>query len=161
MRVIPATSADWPRIWPLWHRVVAAGETIMWAPDTDEPTARALWMSPTSAEVFIAEDDGEVVGTAMLKPNQPGLGDHVANAAFMVDPDHTGQGIGRLLAEYVVGRARQLGYHGMQFNAVVSSNVGAVRLWKRLGFEIAGTIPNGFRHATLGPVDIHVMYRAL
>jgi ribosomal protein S18 acetylase RimI-like enzyme len=49
----------------------------------------------------------------------------------------------------------------MQFNAVVESNTRAVRLWKSLGFEIIGTIPEGFRHPTEGYVGLHVMYRRL
>jgi ribosomal protein S18 acetylase RimI-like enzyme len=49
----------------------------------------------------------------------------------------------------------------MQFNFVVSSNESAVRLWRRLGFEIVGTLPRAFRHATKGYVDAHVMYRSL
>ncbi len=156
-----ASAADWPAIWPIWHDVVAAGETYTWPPDTDEPSARALWMLPEPAEVWLAEAGGEVLGTALLKPNQPGLGSHVANAGFMVSPSAAGRGVGRALAEQVVRRARELGYLGMQFNAVVSVNTRAVRLWKALGFEIVGTVPGAFRHAQLGLVDLHIMYQSL
>jgi L-amino acid N-acyltransferase YncA len=131
-----ATGADWPAIWPIWHGIVAAAETYTWAPDTDEPAARRAWMLPPPARVFVAEADGRVVGTALLKPNQPGLGDHVANAGFMVDPAHAGRGIGRSLAEHVIDAARRQGYHGMQFNAVVEVNTAAVALWRSLGFDI-------------------------
>ncbi|MGH3993527.1 MAG: GNAT family N-acetyltransferase, partial [Pseudonocardiaceae bacterium] len=117
MRLRRATSEDWPRIWPIWHRVVAAGDTYMWLPGTDEPTARALWMQPPPAVVYVAEAAGTVTGTAVLKPNHTGLGDHVANASFMVDPDRAGRGIGRRLAEHVLAEARAAGYRAMQFNA--------------------------------------------
>jgi len=155
-----ATAADWARIWPLWHRVVSAGETYMWAPDTSQDDARAAWMLPAPAAVFVAEDGADLVGTALLKPAQPGLGDHIANAGFMVDPDRAGQGIGRTLAHHVLSAARAQRYQAMQFNAVVSTNTAAVGLWRSLGFEVVGTVPGAFRHAD-GLVDIHIMYRRL
>jgi ribosomal protein S18 acetylase RimI-like enzyme len=49
----------------------------------------------------------------------------------------------------------------MQFNAVVESNTAAVRLWRSLGFEVVGTVPDGFRHPQLGFVRLHVMLRPL
>jgi L-amino acid N-acyltransferase YncA len=159
MRMRPANADEWPLIWPIWHRVVAAGETYCWDPDTDETAARQLWMLPRPAEVWIAVEE-TVVGTALLKPNQPGLGDHVANAAFMVDPDSAGRGIGRALATRVIDRAKEIGYRAMQFNAVVSTNERAVQLWRSLGFEIVGTLPRAFRHSRHGLVDLHVMYQS-
>jgi L-amino acid N-acyltransferase YncA len=159
MQIRPAEADDWPLIWPIWHRVVSAGDTYCWDPGTAEAAARLLWMLPPPAEVLVAVDR-TVVGTAVLKPNQPGLGDHVANAAFMVDPDAAGRGVGRELARHVIDRAKRLGYRAMQFNAVVSTNERAVRLWRSLGFEVVGTIPGAFRHGALGPVDLHVMHQS-
>jgi len=162
VRIRTATDDDWPAIWPLWHAIVAAGETYVWSDDTTCDEARQLWMLPPPAEVVVLEDDeGVVRGSAVLKPNQPGRGDHVANAGFMVDPDSQGQGFGRRLAETVLERARAAGYQAMQFNAVVATNTGAVRLWESLGFTIVGTLPGAFRHPRLGLVDLHVMHRAL
>lgn len=156
-----ATAEDWPGIWPIWHAVVSAGETYTYAPDTDEATARTLWMQPEPAEVWVAVEDGRVIGTALLRPNQPGLGDHVANAGFMVDPTTSGRGVGRALAQRVLERARQRGFRAMQFNAVVSTNDRAIKLWRSLGFEIVGTVPGAFRHPRHGLVDLHIMHRFL
>jgi GNAT superfamily N-acetyltransferase len=156
-----ATDEDWPQIWPIWHGVVTAGETYTWDPETGEAAARALWMLPPPAETWVAVDDNRVIGTAILKPNQPGLGDHVANAGFMVDPATSGRGVGRRLAERILERAREVGYTAMQFNAVVGTNTRAVALWRSLGFEIVGTVPGAFRHPVHGPVDLHIMYRKL
>jgi L-amino acid N-acyltransferase YncA len=161
MEIRPAVAEDWPRIWPLWHRVVDAGDTYAWRPGTPYDEARELWMQPPPAIVYVAEDGPDVVGTAVLKPNQKGLGDHVANASFMVHPDLGGRGIGRRLAEHVLDQARAAGYTSMQFNAVVETNTAAVRLWTALGFRILCTVPAAFRHATLGPVGLHVMFREL
>ncbi|HEY0636205.1 MAG TPA: GNAT family N-acetyltransferase [Pseudonocardiaceae bacterium] len=157
-----AEGDDWAAVWPLWHRVVATGETYMWSPSTPADAARAAWMLPPPAAVYVAElSAGTVVGTAQLRPNQPGLGDHVCNAAFMVDPDHGGQGIGRRLALHVIDDATRRGYRAMQFNAVVETNTAAVALWTSLGFSIIGTVPAAFRHARHGLVGTHVMHRAL
>jgi len=153
---------DWPAIWSIWHAVVRTGDTYVWLPSTSERDARSVWMLPPPAEVWVVDDavDG-LLATALLKPNQAGLGDHVANAGFMVDPERNGRGVGRLLAEAVIARARELGYEAMQYNAVVSTNERAVALWRSLGFDVVGTIPLGFRHATLGPVDLLIMHRPL
>jgi GNAT superfamily N-acetyltransferase len=79
----------------------------------------------------------------------------------MVDPAHTGKGIGRAMGEYMLDWARAEGYRMVQFNAVVETNTGAVALWRSLGFEILGTLPEGFRHPRLGYVGLHIMYRRL
>lgn len=161
MEIRIAVSADWPAIWPIWHEIVAAGQTYTWDRATDEATARALWMPAPPAETWVAVQGDTLLGTALLKPNQPGQGSHVANAGFMVASGTAGRGVGRALATRIVDRATELGYHAMQFNAVVSSNVRAVGLWRSLGFEIVGTLPEAFRHPELGLVDLYVMYRKL
>jgi GNAT superfamily N-acetyltransferase len=102
-----------------------------------------------------------VIGSANMYANREGGGAHIASASFMVDPAHHGHGTGRALGEYALAWARARGFRGMQFNAVVASNIRAVGLWKSLGFEIIGTIPEGFRHPTEGYVGLHVMYTRL
>ena len=85
---------DWAGIWPIWQAVVNAGETYVWPPGTPEGAARSFWMLPPPAEVWVADDAADgIVATATLKPNQIGLGDHVANASFMVSPSHAGHGL--------------------------------------------------------------------
>ncbi|MGW2486247.1 N-acetyltransferase family protein [Streptomyces sp. NPDC001606] len=160
MQIREAVAEDWQRIWPFWHRIVAAAETYSWDPDTTEEAARALWMAPAKC-VYVAEDhDGTVVGSAYLTANYGGPAARVANAGFMVDPDHTGRGVGRALAEHVLAEARTHGYRAMVFNAVVETNP-AVRLWTSLGFTVLGTVPAAFDHPRHGPVGLHIMYRAL
>jgi GNAT superfamily N-acetyltransferase len=157
-----AVDGDWAGIWPIWEAVVAAGDTYVWPPGSAEHDARTWWMLPPPAEVWVVDDDGDgIVATALLKPNQVGLGDHVANAGFMVDPASAGRGVGRQLAERILDRARELGYEAMQFNAVVSTNERAFALWTSLGFDVAGRIPGAFRHATRGPVDLLILHRVL
>lgn len=160
MLIREAAADDWPRIWSFWHRIVAAGETYAWDPDTSEGDARALWLNPAK-RVYVVEDDaGAVVASAYVTPNYGGPAARIANAGFMVDPDQGGRGIGRLLAEHILAAAKDDGYRGMVFNAVVETNP-AVRLWTSLGFTILGTVPDAFDHPRHGPVGLHIMYRAL
>jgi ribosomal protein S18 acetylase RimI-like enzyme len=49
----------------------------------------------------------------------------------------------------------------MQFNAVVSTNVHAIELYRKLGFVTIGTVPDAFDHATLGRVGLDIMYLTL
>lgn len=157
-----ADSDDWSGIWEVFREVVATGDTYPYLPDMSEDEARGLWMRTGEREAtFVARREGEVVGTAYVRSNGTGLADHIANAGWMIEPRSQGQGIGRPFAEHVIEEARRLGYHGMQFNGVVSSNTGAVALWKSLGFEIVGTVPDAFRHSRGEMVPVHIMYRRL
>jgi GNAT superfamily N-acetyltransferase len=155
-----ATASDWPAIWKIFRSVVQPGDTYAFSPDLDEESALKIWFA-ADAHVFVAEAEKKVLGSFFVKPNQSGLGSHVANAGFMVDPEMQGSGIGRAMGESALAWAKEQGYQAMQFNFVVSTNRGAVALWRKLGFTIIGTIPRGFRHAQLGYVDVYVMYREL
>ena len=155
-----ATDADRDAIWDIFRVVVASGDTYAFDPDISRTDALAYWMQPAT-HCHVAERQRTVVGTYILKANQPGLGSHVANAAFMVAPRARAMGVGRAMGEHCLAEARRQGFLAMQFNFVVSTNDSAVRLWQRLGFEIVGTLPAAFRHATNGYVAAYVMYRSL
>ena len=158
--VRPATGEDFGAIWEIFHSVVAAGDSYAFDPATEEEEARAVWMS-SGIRTYVATEARKIMGTYLLKPNQPGLGSHVANAAFMVRPDAQGHGIGRIMAEHALVEASRLGYLAMQFNLVVASNHAAVQLWERLGFSVIGRVPDAFQHRKLGLVDALIMYRKL
>lgn len=160
MEIRRAERSDWDAIWEIWHAVVAEGTTFVYAPDTTKEQAFALWMLPPLA-TYVAVEEGQVVGSYILKPNQPGLGAHVANAGFIVAAGQMGKGIGRTMGLHALEEARQAGFLAMQFNYVVSTNTRAVALWQSLGFAIIGTVPQAYQHQTLGLVDIHIMHRFL
>ena len=109
----------------------------------------------------MATNGERVLGTAKMGPNRAGPGAHVATASFMVAAEARGRGVGSALCADALAWARAGGYAGMQFNAVAASNVGAVRIYDRAGFQIIGTVPGAFEHPTLGRVGLHVMYREL
>lgn len=151
---------DADALWALLHAVIAAGDTYAFAPDMTRADALAAW-HPPGGHTVVAEHDGRLVGTYVLKANQPDLGNHVANCGYMVAPEARGLGVGEALCRHSLDQARALGFRAMQFNSVVSTNTGAIALWQRCGFSIVGTVPLAFRHAREGLVDIHVMHRSL
>ncbi|HEX6930330.1 MAG TPA: GNAT family N-acetyltransferase, partial [Gammaproteobacteria bacterium] len=131
-------------------------------PEITETEARALWVEAPPGATFVAvNDDGAIVGTAKVGPNRPGPGAHVATASFMVDPARRRTGAGRALGKFALARARENGFRAMQFNAVVTSNLPAVELWRSLGFAIVGTVPEAFHHRDGRYVDLYVMYQRL
>jgi GNAT superfamily N-acetyltransferase len=156
-----ANDVDWDVIYPFFAAIVAAGDSYAYPANLTREEARPLWMEVEPARTVVAVSDGRVVGSAKMGPNRPGRGAHVATANFMVDPNYQGHGVGSELGRYVVDWARDVGYAAMQFNAVVETNVAAVRLWRSLGFEILATIPEAFDHREHGLVGLHVMYLKL
>lgn len=161
MDVRPAREDDWPAIWPFFAETVAAGETYAYPEGMDEVSARPWWMQTPPGATFVAVDDGVVLGSATCGPNRPGRGSHVSTGSFMVAPSARGRGVGRLLGEHVVAWSREKGYRSVQFNAVVETNTVAVALWRSLGFEIIGTVPEAFDSRSHGLVGLHVMHLRL
>lgn len=140
-----ATDADWAAIWPFWHEIVAAGETYTFDPGASEELARGMWMlEPPGRTVVAVDGDGAVVASAKMNPNHAGPGACVASASFMVEPRRSGQGIGRALCEEVIHWSRAGGFTGIQFNAVVETNVNAIGLYESLGFRTLATVPRAF-----------------
>jgi L-amino acid N-acyltransferase YncA len=156
----PAEDADFDAIWRIFHEVVQRGDTYTYEPETTRDQAHSIWMSDEHS-TYVACQDDQILGTYILKPNQPGLGSHVANAGYMVTLDGRGKGVGRAMCEHSLQVAGRMGFSAMQFNMVVSTNEPAVALWKKLGFSIVGILPRSFRHKELGLVDAYVMHRFL
>ncbi|MGQ4715268.1 GNAT family N-acetyltransferase [Streptomyces anulatus] len=162
MLIREATPEDWPAIWPFFHAIVSAGETLTYPLDLGEEDAEGWWFVPAPSRVVVAvDDDGTVLGTAKMNRNHMGNGSHIASATYMVDPARSGRGVGRALCAYSVDWARAEGYRAMQFNAVVESNTHAVKLYRSIGFDVIGTLPEGFNHPTQGYVGLHIMHKAL
>jgi|HubBroStandDraft_1064217.scaffolds.fasta_scaffold399421_1 ribosomal protein S18 acetylase RimI-like enzyme len=160
MNIRPATPSDADAIWRIVEPVIRGGETYALPAEWSRDEALAYWRSPGHT-VYVAEDDGDVVGTYYLRANQRGGGGHVANCAFMTAPSAAGRGVGAAMCAHALEAAASAGFRAMQFNFVVSTNKRAVALWRRFGFDIVGRLPGAFRHPRLGPVDALVMHRTL
>ena len=160
MQIRPATAADAPAIWSIIRPTIRAGETYTLDRAMPEAEALAYWLA-ADKDTFVAEEEGSILGTYYMRPNQAGGGAHVCNCGYMTSAAATGRGIARQMCRHSLDHARARGYRAMQFNFVVSTNERAVRLWESLGFEIVGRLPLAFRHPTRGYVDALVMFQRL
>lgn len=160
MTIRQATKFDYDQVWEIFSAVIKTGDTYVFHPETPKSELHKHWFADYMT-TFVAEEGDQILGTYIIKPNQIGLGDHIANCSYMVNPAAQGKGVGKRLCEHSLQFAGDQGYKGIQFNIVVSTNHGAVGLWRKYGFEIIGTTPNGFRHPELGFVDTYMMYKEL
>jgi L-amino acid N-acyltransferase YncA len=160
MDIRKATPSDAPAIAGIILPIIREAATYTLDPDMSETVALAYWMG-SDKETFVAEEDGVVLGTYYMRPNQAGGGRHVCNCGYMTHRASSGRGIARRMCEHSLEYARSRGYRAMQFNFVVSTNDRAVRLWQTLGFKIVGRLPAAFRHPVQGYVDAFVMYQVL
>lgn len=152
---------DWPATWQIIEPVFRAGETYAFSPNITATEAHQVWVEmPT--ETFVAVDENsQILGTYYIKPNQPALGAHVCNCGYIVAAKARGQGIASAMCQHSQHEAISQDFRAMQYNLVVSTNRGAVQLWKKHGFAVVGTLPEAFRHPRLGFVDAFVMYKQL
>ncbi len=160
MNIRAALPNDADAIWAILEPIIRSGETYTLPSEMSRDDALAYWTAP-GHEVFVAEKDGEVLGTYFITANHRGGGSHVANCGYITAPAVAGRGIGRAMCAHSLDHARTQGFKAMQFNFVVSTNGRAVRLWQSFGFEIVGRLPGAFQHPSLGFVDAFVMYRTL
>jgi len=155
-----ATTEDADEIWNIIKEVIATGDTYVFDPASSKEKMLGFWLAQDKY-TFVALLNGEIVGTFLIKDNQPDLGSHIANAAYMTSPKAAGQGVGKKMGEFSLDEARRLGYKAMQFNIVIKSNTRAVQLWQKLGFTIIGEIPEAFDHRRDGLTNAFIMYRKL
>jgi ribosomal protein S18 acetylase RimI-like enzyme len=147
-------------VWDIVSNIIQTGDTWVFSPDSSREKMLDIWFD-AQKYAYVCERENELVGTFFIKANQPDLGSHVANAGYMVKPEYRGRGIAEAMCRFSLDEARRLGFKAMQFNSVVSTNEVAIRLWKRCGFEVIGTLHKAFHHQTLGFTDALVMYQWL
>lgn len=160
MQIRIANRGDAPAIWSILEPVIRAGETYTLNSAMSQDEALDYWFG-SDKTTFVAEQDGEILGTYYIRDNQAGGGSHVCNCGYMTAAHATGRGVARSMCEHSLNYAKSQGYLAMQFNFVVSTNVRAVGLWQSMGFEIVGRLPKSFRHPSQGYVDALVMFRGL
>lgn len=154
------TKGDFELFWPTFESIIQAQESYAFDPAMSFDDAYHLWCV-VPAKTFVYEENGQILGSYYIKPNAMGPGSHVCNCGYMVADAARGKGVARQMCEHSQEVAVRLGFAAMQFNAVVSTNEVAVKLWQKLGFTIIGTLPKAYRHGTLGYVDSFIMYKSL
>lgn len=126
----------------IWNDVVIDGIAFPQIECLDEETGLKFFEEQSYTGLTF---DGEtLVGLYILHPNNIGRCGHICNASYAVDKTMRGKHIGEYLVKDCMKKARELDFKILQFNAVVSTNIGALKLYKKLGFTQLGTIPNGF-----------------
>ena len=155
-----AAQDEFADIWPIFEEIVSAGDTYAYPKETSKAEGERLWMK-VPRKTFVAESDGEILGTYYIKTNQSGPGSHVCNCGYMVRTAARGKGIATAMCEHSQQVALELGYSAMQFNFVASSNEGAIRIWQQMGFEIVGRLPRAFNHPVRSYIDALIMYKWL
>ncbi|UCD78622.1 MAG: GNAT family N-acetyltransferase [Desulfobacterales bacterium] len=161
MQIRKFKETDWGQVWPIIKRVFRAGETYAFSPKITEEEAHKVWIELPQETYVAADQNSALLGTYYIKPNQPGLGAHVCNCGYIVSESARGKGIATRMCEHSQQVAVDLGFRAMQFNLVVSTNAGAISLWKKLGFQVIGKLPKAFNSKSVGYVDALVMYKEL
>ncbi len=155
MEIRPLRDGDVPQLFELAQTIVQDGTTYVFEDANDFVSAFLR------GHAFVAVEGDALLGAYFFRANQPGRGAHVANASYAVTEAARNQGVGRALGEHSLTAARERGFRALQFNLVVATNDTAISLWKKLGFEVVGTLPQSFLHESDGYVDALVMYRLL
>jgi RimJ/RimL family protein N-acetyltransferase len=97
---------------------------------------RALKRHPDAA-VFVAEDEGTIVGRLSVARDPHRASHHVADLGLMVAAGHRRRGIGRALLEQAVEWARDAGIRKLELH-VFPWNEPAIRLYEQFGYEREG-----------------------
>jgi RimJ/RimL family protein N-acetyltransferase len=156
----PALDSDRDAVWAMLEPVIRPGDVFALPRDMEMESALAYWFAK-GHWVFVAEEDGRPLGSYYLRANQQGGGSHVSNCGYVTAQDAGGRGVAGVMCRHSLEFGKSEGFRAMQFNFVVSTNVAAVHLWLKSGFEVVGKIPQGFLHPVAGYVDVLVMFREL
>lgn len=147
-------------LYQIYNEVVESGSQFPYECSSIQEFHRHFFNEHT--QVYVCQTEkGEIVGGFYLKANYSGRSSHIANAAYMIASKYRGKGIGTLLIRASLCFAKNLGFKAMQFNMVLSQNALAVKLYQKLGFHIAGTIPEAVRNPDETFQDGYVMFRKL
>lgn len=138
----------------IWNEVVEEGVAFPQTEKLSEDEAALLFSKQDVTSV--ATKDGTICGFYILHPNNVGRCGHICNASYGVASDERGNGVGRLLVEHSLKKAKESGYRIMQFNAVVASNKAAIRIYESVGFRLIGEIPEGFAMKSGGYETIRI-----
>ena len=145
----------------IWNSVVEEGIAFPQEELLTPETGAAFFAEQSFTGVACHAEIGEMLGLYILHPNNIGRCGHICNASYAVRRDMRGKHIGEALVRHCMAQGKAMGFGILQFNAVVSTNAAALRLYARLGFTQMGVIPGGFRMKNGNFADIIPHYRVL
>ena len=143
----------------IWNEIVRDGVAFPQLEELD--TQSGLDFFHSQSFTGVCEENGELLGLYILHPNNVGRCGHICNASYAVASRARGRGVGEALVLHCLKTAKELGFRIMQFNAVVSNNTTALRLYAKLGFTQLGVIAGGFLMKDGSYQDIIPHYKEL
>ena len=145
----------------IWNEVVTDGNAFPQDTEMTANVANLFFQEQTYTGIAENADTHEILGLYILHPNNVGRCGHICNASYAVKSTVRGQGVGKAIVTDCLGKAKEIGFRVIQFNAVVKSNTTALKLYQKLGFTQLGTIPGGFLNKDGVYEDIIVHYKEL
>jgi GNAT superfamily N-acetyltransferase len=122
----------------------------------DEWRATAARLDPDDRVFLVARDDGRIVGTVQIVRAAADNGRHRAEIQrFAVTADMRGRGIGRVLLEAAVERAREMGLTLLWLSTHADTDSDCI--YERLGWTRMGVMP-GFAANPDGAIVGNVFY---
>lgn len=171
MAIRPYRDSDLDAMKDIWNEVVLEGNAFPQInPLATRQEAELFFASQSFTGVAEVVEKGNLsgqgehsalLGLYILHPNNVGRCGHLANASYAVRSSARGQHIGEALVRHCMEKGRELGFRVLQFNAVVKSNRGAIRLYEKLGFVRLGEVPEGFLCKDGSYEDILLFYHTL
>lgn len=150
---------DLPNMKEMWNVIIEDGVAFPGLDLLSQDEFDEMIKNQDAVNCMIDED--QVVGYYILHPNNIGRCSHVANASYILDKRIRGKHLGKELVGHSIQEAKRLGFRGMQFNAVVESNIPALKIYKSLGFKEVGMIPGGFRLKDGTYSNMYILYLSL
>ena len=108
-----------------------------WRSVSDERRFLRSVQSQADAAVYVAEDDGRIIGRLSLARDPHPASRHVADLGLMVAAEHRRRGVGKALLSEAVAWSRSVGVRKLELH-VFPWNEPAQRLYESFGFEREG-----------------------
>ena len=152
---------DIPSMVKIWNEAVNDGGTLPQEKPLTEKEAASFFGSQTSTCIAADSSTGVVIGLYILHPNGTGHCRHIANASYVVWSVMRHKGIGRKLVQHSLLETKRKGFRLLQFNAVVSTNTAARKLYDSMNFRQLGILPGGYRNTSGEYIDTVLYYHDL
>lgn len=127
----------------IWNEVVKEGIAFPQKETLTESTGDLFFKEQTFTGIAYDEEKKEIVGMYILHPNNIGRCGHICKQV-MLSERYAGTSYRGNACKTLHENGKKIGFRILQFNAVVKSNAGALKLYEKLGFVRLGTIPKGF-----------------